>query len=200
LEKIEIEMQRDQDARTASRSPSEVGDIVETIKRAFHARRPLSLPEIASVIFEKFGKSLLEDTLHHLLTRDPRIKTCWGKLIDERRLTVGDEAISAYFALLMSTVSGAPAHFIFNMDEMGQSWVHAPETVYFVHSKLTESAIYVPVSRIGKRITLIACIAADHMHSQSFSMRIPSRHPSEQSAPCIDWIGAFHMQNCSNSL
>jgi hypothetical protein len=59
-------------------------------------------------------------------------------------------------------VPGAPAHFVFNMDEIGhQSWAKAPETFCFVHSEFTESTVHVPVSRIGKRITLIACIAAD---------------------------------------
>jgi hypothetical protein len=111
--------------RPAALSPSEVDDIVETINRSFYARRPLSLPEIVSVISTKFAKSLLHDTLYYLRTRDPRIKTCWGKPIDERRMKVINEAISTYFVLLMSTASGTSAHFVFNMGEMGhQSWLY----------------------------------------------------------------------------
>jgi transposase len=69
--------------RPAALSPREFDDIVETINHAFHARWPLSLPEIASAISTKFGKALSHDTVDHLLTRDPRIKTYRGKPIDE---------------------------------------------------------------------------------------------------------------------
>jgi hypothetical protein len=48
------------------------------------------------------------------------------------------------------------------MDEMGHpSWADAPETICFVPSEFPESAIYVLISRIGKRITVTACIGAD---------------------------------------
>jgi hypothetical protein len=79
----------------AALSPREVDDVVETVNPVFHARRPLSHSEIAPVISIKFGKFLLHDTVYRLPTRDPRIKTCRGKPIDERRMTLTKEAISA---------------------------------------------------------------------------------------------------------
>jgi hypothetical protein len=49
-----------------------------------------------------------------------------------------------------------------NMDEMGhQSWADAQETTCWVPSSADMEFVYVPVSRKGKRITLIGCIAAD---------------------------------------
>jgi hypothetical protein len=48
------------------------------------------------------------------------------------------------------------------MDEMGhQDWADRTEKTCLVPSSHAEESVYVPVSRSGKRITLIACIAAD---------------------------------------
>jgi hypothetical protein len=48
------------------------------------------------------------------------------------------------------------------MDEMGhQVWSDAIDTVCFVPNDENLSVVYYPVAREGKRITLIACIAAD---------------------------------------
>jgi hypothetical protein len=42
------------------------------------------------------------------------------------RLQVSEESIREYFATLFRTISGAPAHFVFNTDDMGhQSWADA---------------------------------------------------------------------------
>jgi hypothetical protein len=49
-------------------------------------------------------------------------------------------------------MSGVPAHFIFNMDEMGhQTWADAREITCFVSSKYEEITIPYPVSRTGQR-------------------------------------------------
>jgi hypothetical protein len=56
-----------------------------------------------------------------------------------------------FFASLGAIVEGIPAHFIRNVDEM----VHQrPVTV-------EQDPVDTPVSRIGKRITLIFCIAEE---------------------------------------
>jgi hypothetical protein len=48
------------------------------------------------------------------------------------------------------------------MDEMGhQEWSDAIDTICFVPRDIEDQLIFYPVSRTGKRITLIACIAAD---------------------------------------
>jgi hypothetical protein len=59
-------------------------------------------------------------------------------------------------------ISGAPAHFVDNMDEMGyQEWSDAIDTICFAPRDIEDQLIYCPVSRTGKRITLIVCMTAD---------------------------------------
>jgi hypothetical protein len=148
--------------RPPTLTPEELEHIIDTILRAFQERRPLTLPEIEATIRSKFRKVILPDTLYHALTRDPRVRSCQAQPIDEKRLQVDDAAIRDYFGVLFATVSGAPAHFVFNMDEMGhQSWADAQKTVCFVPADFQEPVVHYPVSRTGKRITLVACIAAD---------------------------------------
>jgi hypothetical protein len=39
--------------------------------------------------------------------------------MDGQRMSVTDEQVIAYLTDLHKSVSGVPAHFVFNMDEMG---------------------------------------------------------------------------------
>jgi hypothetical protein len=58
--------------------------------------------------------------------------------------------------------SGAPAHFVFTMDEMShQDWADAHDTICFVRRDAADDEIFNPVSRTGKCLMLIVCIAAD---------------------------------------
>jgi hypothetical protein len=67
-----------------------------------------------------------------------------------------------HFHWLFEVVSGVPAHFVFNMGEMGhQDSADRRIKTCYVSSKVKENQVYVPVSRAGKRITLVACIAAN---------------------------------------
>jgi hypothetical protein len=148
--------------RPSTLTRDELDITIETVIRAFLERRPLTLPEIGAIIRSKFNKVILPDTLYHALTRDSRIRPCKAEPIDERRAQVSDDAIREYFSTLFTTVSGAPAHFVFNMDEMGhQTWADAQQTVCFVPVDFEDSIVHYPVPRTGKRVTLIACIAAD---------------------------------------
>jgi hypothetical protein len=104
--------------RPAALTLVELDDIIATILRAFRERRPLTLPEIAAVLRAKFNKVLLPDTLYHALTRDLRVRCCQAEPIDERRMQVSDDAIRDYFAQLFATVSRAPSHFVFKINEM----------------------------------------------------------------------------------
>jgi hypothetical protein len=100
----------------SSREPDE---IIADIFHAFQQRCPFTLPEIASILQNKIQKSLVPDTFYHALTRDP------SRAADNNQRTlqtVPGEEIRCYFAPLFSTVSGAPAHFIFNGDDMGSPW------------------------------------------------------------------------------
>jgi hypothetical protein len=153
------------ETKHAGRPPAlswqEFDEIIAEILRGFGQQRPLTLPEIVSIVQNKILNSLLPDTLCHVLTQDPRLKSCRGHTIDERRMTISDEKIWGYFATFFFIVSGARAYFVFNVDEMGnQGWAEAQEMVYFVPADCGEPFVDYPFPRTGKRITVIACIAA----------------------------------------
>jgi hypothetical protein len=78
------------------------------------------------------------------------------------RLDVTTEEIDRYFQYLKDTIEGVPAHFVANIDEMGhQPWADALQTTCFVPNAYAAKTVHYPVSRQGKRVTLIACITAD---------------------------------------
>jgi hypothetical protein len=84
-------------------------------------------------------------------------------------MAVPEQKTWGYFATLFSVISGAPAHFAFNMDEMyHQGWADAQEMVCLVPAAFEEPFVHSPVRRTGKRIPLIACIATDRsfVHSR----------------------------------
>jgi hypothetical protein len=56
--------------------------------------------------------------IRHMLGSDPRVKTCRGMPMEERRLAVSPEDIEAYFHQLAGMMQGIPAHFVFNVDKM----------------------------------------------------------------------------------
>jgi hypothetical protein len=82
--------------------------------------------------------------------------------MEEGRVNVTPEQISSFFATLIATIDGIPAHFVLNMDEMGhQDWADRQRLTCYIPATVPGDSVYMPVSRLGKRITLIACIAAD---------------------------------------
>jgi hypothetical protein len=100
--------------------------------------------------------------MHHILSRISVVKSVTAIPMDEKRLDVSIEQIKAPFATLFAQVSGAPAHFVFNIDEMGhQTWADAQNKTCFVPSDHPGDEVFYPVSRTGKRITLVSCVAAD---------------------------------------
>jgi hypothetical protein len=82
--------------------------------------------------------------------------------MEDHRLDVTPESIIEYFQRAIEAIDGIPAHFVFNADEMGrQRWANRDERTYFVPVSHPEDQVPHPVSRAGKRIPLLACIAAD---------------------------------------
>jgi hypothetical protein len=140
----------------------EHNDIVDEILDAFDRNRPLTVHEVCRIIEERCGKVILPDTISHIMAREKRIRTCKAKPMEEARLEVTDDEIMQYFRELYSKVHGVPAHFVLNMDEMGhQPYADAKDTVCFVPSSFTDPVVRYPVSRVGKRITLIGAVFAD---------------------------------------
>jgi hypothetical protein len=70
--------------------------------------------------------------------------------MEDKRMQVTNEQLMEHF------------HFVFNMDEMGhQDWADRRIKTCYVSLEVKENQVYVPVSCAGKRITLVACIAAN---------------------------------------
>jgi hypothetical protein len=132
------------------------------IYEAYEQRHPLSIVEVAKFISAEFGLNILPNTLDHILSRDPAIKSCKAIPMDVKRAEVTVDDIRAHFTHLFTTISSAPDHLMFNMDEMRHQELNdSTEKVCFVPVYYSEDLVYYPVSRTGKRITLLACIAAD---------------------------------------
>jgi hypothetical protein len=140
----------------------QVIDVIAMITKFYRMGRPLCSKEIRQAIRDRWNISIDADTLYHVLHRHEGVRTVPGIPMDEKRLSVTDEDIRIYFGSLVAQVSGVPSHFLFNMDEMGhQDWADRSEVTCYVPADVIDDRIYYPVSRIGKRITLIACVAAD---------------------------------------
>jgi hypothetical protein len=145
--------------------PEEHECIVSEILERFQNKRPITVWEICRIIQDRWDKVMIPDTFYRIMQRDGRVKTCCAQPIEDVRLQVTDEDILSYFGKLYQYVSGIPAHFVLNMDEMGhQPFADAKDIVCFVPSWHEESSVRYPVSRIGKRVTLIGCICADGSH------------------------------------
>jgi hypothetical protein len=125
-------------------------------------RPPVSIGEIHFHIESRYQKSIDRNTLWHVLRRDPRIESCNGVPMETPRLDVTTEATLAFFQAAMQVTDGVPAHFVFNMDEMGhQDRADPTEKTCLVPAYHPTKQVHIPVSRTGKRITQMAPIAAD---------------------------------------
>jgi hypothetical protein len=136
--------------------------IATLVTASWQARRPLRLTELKNVIANEWGIAVDRSTLSRTIRKDRRLRTVTGKPIEDARMGVAETQIDEYFNSLEGCVTGCPAHFVFNVDEMGyQAYADRTEAKFVVPSICQDEFLYYPVSRRGKRITLIACIAAD---------------------------------------
>jgi hypothetical protein len=143
-------------------SDDQVQDLVAAILDGYRNRQPMRVDNIKEYIDSHFHRQISSDSIRHILMRHGAVRSIKGVPMETNRLEVTADEINEYFALLFRTVHGAPAAFVFNMDEMGHhDWADAKKVVCYAPSDSTEDVIYYPVPRAGKRITLIACIAAD---------------------------------------
>jgi hypothetical protein len=118
--------------------------------------------DILQKLADEARKFLEHDALTQILRRDGRIRLVEAKPMEEDRMNVTDDQIMSYLDELRTTIDGTRAHFLFNMDEVGhQDWADRGEYHCYVAEHVHDEFVYVPVPRTGKRITVIACVAAD---------------------------------------
>jgi hypothetical protein len=136
--------------------------LINFLMSSFQKNEPVTITEARRFVKDQFDIDIIPNTLHHVIARDGRVKSVPASPMEDTRMAVTMEQIQTYFQELDQALSGVPAHFVFNLDEMGhQSWADAKTKICYVPIELQATHISYPVSRKGKRITLIACIAAD---------------------------------------
>jgi hypothetical protein len=100
--------------------------------------------------------------LRHILSKIPDFHTCKGIPTEETRTQVSAIEIENWFLLLQGKCQNIPAHFLFNMDEMGhQSWADAHSHIVYVPFDHTNPTTPIATQRTGRRITLVAGIGLD---------------------------------------
>lgn len=140
----------------------EYEEVIRKILRCHEERCPMTVFQVCEMIRERWGKEMIPDTFYKIAKKDPRIRSCTAIAMENVRLAVSQEDIDNHFEYLRDTIDHVPAHFVFNMDEMGhQPWADALAITCFVPAEYPDQTVHYPVSRQGKRVTLIACIAAD---------------------------------------
>jgi hypothetical protein len=143
-------------------SDIEYEEVIAKILCCHEERCPMTVFQVCEMIRDRWGKNMIPDTFYHIAKKDPRIRSCTAVAMENVRLAVTDEDIDGHFQYLRDTIDNVRAHFVFNMDEMGhQPWADALPVTCFVPATHVAKTVHYPVSRQGKRITLIACIAAD---------------------------------------
>jgi hypothetical protein len=143
-------------------STDEYESTIEFILQSFHAKMPITTKTVQKFIQDNFERTIFTNTLSHMFKKDDRLRTCTGRPMEVERTRVKVDDIQAYFNVLKQKLTGVPAHFIFNMDEMGHSdWADRLDKTVWVSSSYDKKTVPLPVSRNGKRITLVATIALD---------------------------------------
>jgi hypothetical protein len=133
---------------------------------------------------------MIPDTFYHIIDREPQLKTCCAKPMEDKGLQVTNEDVMNYFGDLCSNISGVPAHFVMNMDEIGhQAFADARETVCFVPTAHQKSVVRYPISRTGKRVTLIAYIFADGSFLRPGLVITRERFDDDFLTGCREWEG-----------
>jgi hypothetical protein len=123
---------------------------------------PWTIEDVNADIEEHFRVHLTKQTIQESLKLDARVKSCRRIPTQDRRTEVTSKEISDFFRRVIEIIDGVRSRFVFNMDEMGhQAWADRTEQVCVLPSPHESDHVYLPVSRAGKRITLMACIAAD---------------------------------------
>jgi hypothetical protein len=114
------------------------------------------MTDISAYIAGNFHVDAIKQTIHNFLKRDLRVKSCRGIPMEDKRVEVTQEQILQFFTEAIERIEGVPSHFVFNMDEMGHAeWADRTEKVCMGPSTHEGDRVSLPVSRAGKRITLM---------------------------------------------
>jgi septum formation topological specificity factor MinE len=72
----------------------------------YEKRNPITITEVAQIILTEFGIHICHNALHHILARDPTIKSCTAIPIETKRAEVTVQQIREHFEHLSASISG----------------------------------------------------------------------------------------------
>ena len=118
--------------------------------------------DIQDSIYENFNKVVTTPTIRTTLNKSKTYKITHASPMEQARYECSDEAIKEYYDVLKQKVNGIPVGWCYNIDETGeQDFVDAQEISVVVPFETDIKDLKYPVSRNGKRSTLIHCICSD---------------------------------------
>ena len=142
---------------------SEIDMLVGYIYESFARNKPRNYIQLQDFIYDKIGKSIKMNTIYHIISKNPKIKTVTGIPMEKVRAESTLESIIDYYDRLKCALQyDIPTHFFFNMDESGiQEFVDKREMQLLVPSSYPDDSKVYSVNRGSKRSTLIGCICLD---------------------------------------
>jgi hypothetical protein len=82
--------------------------------------------------------------------------------MEDGRAEVTSKEICNVFRRVIEIIDGVRSHFVFNMDKTGhRDWADRAEQVCAVPSTRESDHMHLPVSRAGKRTTVMSYVAGD---------------------------------------
>jgi hypothetical protein len=93
-------------------------DLVRQIETADRDGIPWTITEILQFFQARAAEAVDKNRVYHWLHREPRIKSCRGVPMEDRRLEITPEVIVDYFHQAIDMTDGLPAHFPSDAAEM----------------------------------------------------------------------------------
>lgn len=122
--------------------------------------------DISDFIYFKFGKSIIPDTLRHILRDNfgDYIKTVTGKAMEENRLNININDLENNLKDLKNKIDGIPCPFVFNIDEVGvQEYADNEEKKVIVPASYPFKTAPYGISRKEKHSSCLTCISMNGM-------------------------------------
>jgi hypothetical protein len=158
----EVKNERRDPGRHAILNEAQMMQMAQYVRSRYESHNLATIRDLLIFCQERFDIAVTSNTMAHIVANNPELECQWATPMDGQRMAVTDEQIIDYLTELHKSITGVPAHFVFNMDEMGhQEAADAKPRKFVVPCDIQEREISYAISRQGKRITLIACVGAD---------------------------------------
>jgi hypothetical protein len=96
-------------------------DLVRQTEAASHRGIPWTITEILQFFQERAAEAVNWNNVYHWLHRQPRIKSCRGVPMEDRRFEITPEVIANDFQRAIDMIDGLPAHF---PSDAAEVWHH----------------------------------------------------------------------------